>query len=141
MLSWSTLKFLDFTVPIVNLEKSLTEYQKNPTSAPFDIRTVPLTVVADAGGKKPVAQTGSKAAPASISAASPEVSRAEGSDAYASLLASIPQFANLGPLFKSSKPVELTESETEYVVNVVKHIFNDHIVLQVWLYYFALLTI
>jgi coatomer protein complex subunit gamma len=50
---------------------------------------------------------------------------------YSALLASIPQFANLGPLFRSSKPVELTESETEYVVNVVKHMFANHIVLQV----------
>ena len=32
-------------------------------------------------------------------------------------LAAIPEFASLGPLFKSSsKPLELTESETEYVV-------------------------
>ena len=27
--------------------------------------------------------------------------------------------------------MELTESETEYVVNCVKHVFNDHIVFQV----------
>ena len=47
-------------------------------------------------------------------------------------LAAIPQFADLGLLFRSSpKPVELTESETEYVVNCVKHVFNDHIVFQV----------
>ena len=47
-------------------------------------------------------------------------------------LAAFPQFATLGPLFRSSaKPVELTESETEYVVNCVKHVFNDHIVFQV----------
>jgi len=121
----------DFSIPIANLEKSLMDYQKNPTSAPFDIRSVSLTVVPEAG-KKPAAQTGSKAAPVSVSSSvsSPEISRGEGSNSYANLLASIPQFANLGPLFKSSKPVELTESETEYVVNVVKHIFNDHIVLQ-----------
>jgi coatomer protein complex subunit gamma len=38
--------------------------------------------------------------------------------------------AELGGLFRSSKPVELTESETEYVVSVVKHIFPHHLVLQ-----------
>ena len=27
-------------------------------------------------------------------------------------------------------PVELTEAETEYAVNVVKHIFDRHVVLQ-----------
>lgn len=49
-------------------------------------------------------------------------------------LATIPEFAQLGNLFKSSeKAVELTESETEYVVCCVKHTFQKHIVFQVWL--------
>ena len=47
-------------------------------------------------------------------------------------LGSIPEFSTLGPLFKSAdKPVELTESETEYVVRCIKHTFADHIVFQV----------
>lgn len=47
-------------------------------------------------------------------------------------LAAIPEFAHLGSLFKSSeKAVELTESETEYVVCCVKHTFQQHIVFQV----------
>lgn len=47
-------------------------------------------------------------------------------------LASIPEFSQLGPLFRSSdKPVELTESETEYVVRCVKHVFSKHMVFQV----------
>ena len=54
-------------------------------------------------------------------------------------LAGIPEFASLGPLFKSStKPLELTESETEYVVHCVKHVFAHHIVFQV---IFAFLTV
>ena len=49
-------------------------------------------------------------------------------------LAAIPDFAVLGPLFKSSStPLQLTESETEYVVNCIKHTFKDHIVFQVLL--------
>lgn len=31
---------------------------------------------------------------------------------------------------QSSAPVELTEAETEYAVNVVKHIFDRHVVFQ-----------
>lgn len=31
---------------------------------------------------------------------------------------------------QSSAPVELTEAETEYAVNVVKHIFDEHVVFQ-----------
>ena len=47
-------------------------------------------------------------------------------------LASVPELAKLGPLFKSSdKPSDLTESETEYVVQCIKHTFGHHIVFQV----------
>ncbi|KAK8403505.1 hypothetical protein O3P69_000520 [Scylla paramamosain] len=49
---------------------------------------------------------------------------------YAEQLSAIPQFAHLGPLFKSSTPVELTEAETEYMVRCIKHTFQNHIVLQ-----------
>ena len=47
----------------------------------------------------------------------------------------IPEFAELGSIFRSSKLIELTEAETEYVVNCVKHIFPKHVVLQVDLTY------
>lgn len=36
----------------------------------------------------------------------------------------------LGPIFKSSSPQQLTESETEYVVNCVKHVFANHVLFQ-----------
>jgi len=39
--------------------------------------------------------------------------------------------AALGLLFKSSDGVELTESITEYNVILVKHIFDEHVLLQV----------
>lgn len=45
-------------------------------------------------------------------------------------LAAIPEFQGLGPLFKSSDPVQLTEAETEYVVRCVKHTFAGHMVFQ-----------
>jgi len=32
--------------------------------------------------------------------------------------------------YQSSAPVELTEAETEYAVNVIKHIFDRHVVFQ-----------
>jgi coatomer protein complex subunit gamma len=46
---------------------------------------------------------------------------AEMQQRYASTMSSIPQLASLGPLFKSSKVLGLTELETEYVVTCVKH--------------------
>ena len=46
-------------------------------------------------------------------------------------LAEIPEFSRLGPLFKSSpKPLELSESETEYYVQCNVHTFQQHMVLQ-----------
>ncbi|CAO3626491.1 unnamed protein product [Cunninghamella echinulata] len=50
---------------------------------------------------------------------------------YAEQLAQVPAFQSFGTLFKStSKPVALTESETEYAVNCVKHTFTRHVVFQ-----------
>jgi len=42
----------------------------------------------------------------------------------------IPELAALGRAFRSSTPVQLTESETEYVVTCIKHVFENHVVLQ-----------
>jgi|SRR5579862_1158316 coatomer subunit gamma len=53
------------------------------------------------------------------------------SQQYAKALGDIPEFKDFGSILKSSlKPIELTEKETEYAVTAVKHIFQDHIVLQ-----------
>lgn len=41
----------------------------------------------------------------------------------------VPELAGLGRVFRSAAPVELTESETEYVVRCVKHIMDGHVVL------------
>jgi len=48
----------------------------------------------------------------------------------AAVVYAIPELASLGRAFRSSKPVMLTESETEYVVQCIKHIFPNHVVLQ-----------
>ena len=47
----------------------------------------------------------------------------------ASVVYAIPELANLGRAFRSAPPVMLTESETEYVVQCTKHIFQSHVVL------------
>ncbi|XP_039065757.1 coatomer subunit gamma [Hibiscus syriacus] len=114
--------FGSLDIPLVNLENSLKNYE--PSEESFDINYVPKEIKTQplaekkAPGKKP---TGFGAPPA----ASPSTV-----DAYERLLSSIPEFANFGKLFKSSAPVELTEAETEYAVNVVKHIFDGHVVFQ-----------
>lgn len=45
-------------------------------------------------------------------------------------LNSIPEIAALGPVFRSSKAVELTEAESEFGVACIKHIYENHVVLQ-----------
>ncbi|KAA0036605.1 coatomer subunit gamma [Cucumis melo var. makuwa] len=114
--------FGSLDVPLINLETSLKNYE--PSEEPFDIDSVPKEIKSQplaekkAPGKKPA---GLGAPPSGPTATV---------DAYEKLLSSIPEFANFGKLFKSSAPVELTEAETEYAVNVVKHIFDSHVVFQ-----------
>ncbi|KAG9130175.1 hypothetical protein Leryth_018766 [Lithospermum erythrorhizon] len=109
-------------VPLINLETSLKNYE--PSEQPFDINSVSKEVKSQplaekkASGKKP---TGLGAPPTEPTSTV---------DSYERLLLSVPEFANFGKLFKSSVPVELTEAETEYAVNVVKHIFDEHVVFQ-----------
>ncbi|KAH6756078.1 coatomer gamma-2 subunit [Perilla frutescens var. hirtella] len=116
--------FGSLDIPLTNIETSLKNYAQDPTEEPFDINSVTKEVKSQplvekkAPGKKP---TGLGAPPPAPTSAS---------DAYERLLSSIPEFANFGKLFKSSAPVELTEAETEYAVNVVKHIFDRHVVFQ-----------
>jgi coatomer subunit gamma len=49
---------------------------------------------------------------------------------YAQDLQKIPELAEYGGVLKSSPVIELTESETEYVVKAIKHVFKEHVVLQ-----------
>ncbi|ESQ50919.1 hypothetical protein EUTSA_v10022539mg [Eutrema salsugineum] len=114
--------FGSLEVPLVNMETSLKNYE--PSEEAFDVDSVPKEVKSQplaekkAKGKKPTGLGAPPPAPVS------------GFDAYERLLSAIPEFATFGKLFKSSSPVELTEAETEYSVNVVKHIFESHIVFQ-----------
>ncbi|KAK0303064.1 coatomer subunit gamma [Friedmanniomyces endolithicus] len=52
------------------------------------------------------------------------------SQRYAQQLLAVPEFGAYGAVLKSSATVELTESETEYVVSAIKHVFREHVVLQ-----------
>ncbi|WZZ70617.1 hypothetical protein YC2023_081987 [Brassica napus] len=114
--------FGSLEAPLVNMETSLKNYE--PSEEAFDVDSVPKEVKSQplaekkAKGKKPTGLGAPPPAPVS------------GFDAYERLLSSIPEFATFGKLFKSSSPVELTEAETEYSVNVVKHIFGSHVVFQ-----------
>lgn len=116
----------NLNVSIVGLERALLSYLSDNTSTPFDMRTVPIATapVNEISATKPLAEITKSTTKVSAPAASRQ-------DVYAEQLSAIPELAKLGPLFKSSsKPLQLTESETEYVVNCIKHTFADHIVFQ-----------
>ncbi|KAL9960850.1 hypothetical protein ACROYT_G034355 [Oculina patagonica] len=117
-------------VSIVGLERALYAYVKDAShTAPFDLKTVPLATTPMQDQVVKPGKTAIETPSAPTKASAPVAATRQ--DVYAEQLAAIPQFSKLGPLFRSSpKPVELTESETEYVVNCVKHVFNDHIVFQ-----------
>ncbi|GAQ90422.1 coatomer gamma subunit [Klebsormidium nitens] len=114
-------------VPLANLEASLKAYE--PSEKPFNIAAVskeakPLTIAEKKKEKK--AQREAAATGAHANGVAPAVS----TSSYENLLNAIPEFASIGKLFKSSKPVQLTEEETEYAVNVVKHTYPAHVVFQ-----------
>ncbi|KAG0496249.1 hypothetical protein HPP92_000940 [Vanilla planifolia] len=109
-------------VPLVNLETSLQSYE--PSEEPFNISSVSKEVKPQPLTEKKI--QGKK--PSGFGVSSNGVTQSV--DTYEKLLSSFPEFSGFGPLFKSSSPIELTEAETEYAVNVVKHIYSGHIVFQ-----------
>lgn len=101
-------------IPVVTKEQADAEDRTKKLTA------VTPTLKAPKAGPTKTAQSGNEAA-ASASAAAQK---------YQQELLLIPELKAHGSVLKSSPVVELTESETEYVVSVVKHIFKEHIVLQ-----------
>uniref|UniRef100_A0A3B3H4K7 Coatomer subunit gamma n=1 Tax=Oryzias latipes TaxID=8090 RepID=A0A3B3H4K7_ORYLA len=114
--------FNGLSVSIPGLEKSLHQYTLEPTEKPFDMKSVPLATT-------PITEQKTEIAPVATSKL-PEKLAPSRQDIYQEQLAAIPEFQSLGPLFKSSDPVQLTEAETEYVVRCIKHTFARHMVFQ-----------
>ncbi|KAI9660846.1 MAG: coatomer subunit gamma [Trizodia sp. TS-e1964] len=119
----------------------VTADQKSIFNSPFDLSKIPLVTREEADAedrsKKLIdAQITLKApnvGPAKSTAASGAeslVSSGLAAQKYALQLQKIPELNAYGPVIKSSPTIELTESETEYVVTAVKHIFQEHIVIQ-----------
>lgn len=103
------------------LEKSLRDYLQTSCTEPFDLSSVPISAPV-----KEEIQNDAMIITNSIAKA-PKITREE---ANAERLSQIPGIQRLGPLHKSSASVQLTENETEYTVQCVKHCFNNHMVFQ-----------
>lgn len=108
--------------------------QQGKTDKAFDFKSVPLAtatseekpapgVPQQQGGNvlkhKPMMEPAKKAAAKEVS--------------FADEVIKIPELARIpfGGLFKSCEKQQLTESETEYVVSCTKHVFAQHLLLQV----------
>lgn len=133
-----------FSLPVLEhqLVMYVTDNSKDTFATPFDLSKIPVvtreqadaedrtkklttvtpTLKAPSAGPKPAARGGAGADQAQTAAAAAQQYTAE--------LQKIPEIAAFGNVLKSSTTVELTESETEYVVSCIKHIFDAHIVLQ-----------
>ena len=102
------------SIPVVTKEQADAEDRTKK------LTTVTPTIKAPKAGPTKTPQTGAEASASATAAA----------QQYQQELLKIPELKAYGSVLKSSPVVELTETETEYVVSVVKHIFKEHIVLQ-----------
>ena len=119
------------------LEHSLVVYiSTEKFSEPFDLSAIPVITKEESDAQAlrtltEIAPVPTAAAEKPKAAAQPSQPTESMSQKYAKALGEVPEFKDFGAILKSSfKPIELTEKETEYVVTAVKHIFQEHIVLQ-----------
>ena len=117
----------------------VTSDDKSAFDSPFDISKIPVVTREQADAedrtKKLTATAPTLKAPKvgptkTASGAEAAASASAQAQRYAQELMEIPEMKEFGSVLKSSPIIELTESETEYVVTLVKHIFKEHVVLQ-----------
>ena len=133
------LKFLvDEPLPMTftALERSVKAFLAHPPPATADMQltfqSLPIVEEAYVPSALPNVRAGAKkkaAAGPRSEAGGGEAAAAEPVDAAAEVY-KVAQFAQLGRAFRSSGETALTETEMEYVVSCVKHIFAEHVVLQ-----------
>jgi len=131
-----------FSLPVLEhqLVMYVTAEGKETFASPFDLSKIPIVTReqadADERTRKLTSATPTLKAPStgpktsSKSAAESASTVAATAQKYASELQKIPELAAYGGVLKSSPVIELTESETEYVVKAIKHVFKEHVVLQ-----------
>ncbi|GFS18406.1 coatomer subunit gamma [Elysia marginata] len=110
---------------VVGLERALHQYTLEPSETEFDMKSVPLAT-------QPLVEQKVRDVPGETPSTRPAQDKVAASrqDVYQEQLAQVPELANLGTLFKSSQPIEVTESETEYYIQCVKHTFSNYVVFQ-----------
>ncbi|KAI6048037.1 coatomer subunit gamma [Pisolithus marmoratus] len=117
------------------LESKLVAYISDPVAAsqPFDVTSIPKVSRAQLAAEsiRPSTLDTIAMPVARADSTPPPPTAADTQSTYVQQLAEVPELAEYGPVLNSStKAAQLTESETEYQVMCVKHIFKEHIVFQ-----------
>lgn len=126
----------DLLMSMNSLESNLLHYlETSDGSTPFDFNSVPvqsnITKKTSGSCQSPSMRINASSLQEIMSSASQSgPTKISQQDKYIKELSAISEFNAFGPLFKSSKRVMLTESETEYVVSCIKHTFRAHVVFQ-----------
>jgi coatomer protein complex subunit gamma len=131
----SELKFvMDEPMPMsfAQLERSVRAYVSHPAYSSAGAQRVSfatLPIVEDAYVPPTKPAPGKKKAGGAAEPAETSSEAAVTVDPAAAVYA-LPQFAKLGRAFRTCPEIHLTETEMEYVVGCIKHVFPEHVVLQ-----------
>lgn len=126
------IKFLvdePLSMSFTALERSIKSYMAHPSAEAEAVTFATLPLVEETYTPAAALASTKKVATSAAADKTGEVAAAEIVDRAAAIY-KIPEFAPLGRAFRSSPDVSLTETEMEYVVTCVKHIFANHVVLQ-----------
>lgn len=116
------------SISIPLLERALRDHLNGPCDTNFDISLVPTTQVTS--NEEHATQPGAGDMMITSSHAAKKAAKISREEANAERLSKIPGIQSLGALHRSTTPLQLTESETEYTVQLIKHIFARHVVFQ-----------
>ncbi|KAL9063809.1 MAG: hypothetical protein Q9157_008077 [Trypethelium eluteriae] len=131
-----------FSLPVLEhqLVMYVTSDDKDTFGTAFDLSKIPVVTREQADAEDRTKKlttatptlkapsTGPKPATRTVAEASQNATAL--TEKYTQEFQRIPEIAAFGGVLKSSPIAELTESETEYVVTAIKHVFKEHIVLQ-----------
>lgn len=126
----------DSTFAWAALERNISAYIAGGShSLPFDIKATPLVTRDQEETERMRVKAAAQESVASTAVVAPVAGATSGGvvsgEAMADEISGIDALKKLGRVIKSGvKVVDLTESETEYVVGVRKHIFANHFVFQ-----------
>lgn len=117
-------------VSISSLTTALNTYKLRPGSGPVTLATLPIVEDRGAGVRGHESDEEADSTGNTVAAADTVAANKDTASGYAEALYKVPEFSDFGPVVRSSRPIPLTEDETEYVVNCVKHVFAEHVVFQ-----------